>query len=116
MKGEGKTEERRTDSPGWEYMLGRTDSLHCGRTNRYGGEDGFARLRPENNRGREDGFVAFSFPKRMKIEERLGRALAGSAHPRCVCLFESIYNDKKSNTGRCWTFVVRENITDYFTL
>ena len=53
----------------------RTDSLACGRD--------MANL--EEWMEGEDGFVYIFIPfKGMKIEDRLGRALAGGAHLRCI--------------------------------
>ena len=77
--------------------------------------DGFGRVD-----GRGAGFVSL---RRMRIcaqnkeysveEERTDSLACGRATSRqtvhwTVCLdgpFESVHDDKKSNTGRCWTFV-----------
>ena len=42
-----------------------------------------------------------------------GRATAVASIHRTVCLdrpFESVHNDKKSNTERCWTIVAVLNL------
>ena len=45
----------------------------------------------------EDGFVYILFLVRNKIEERLGRALADSAHSRCI-IFSNPYLYTKQNS------------------
>ena len=45
----------------------------------------------------------------MKIEDRLGRALAGGAHPRRISVFESVSKAEKRHTERCVSFLVGED-------
>ena len=75
------------------------------------GEDGFAFLwKSHGGCGQyttgEDGFDLHCLSlQRETIEERLGPALAGGSE--CALHlngFESVHNDKKSNTEWCWTF------------
>ena len=45
----------------------------------------------------------------MKIDVRLGRALAGNARPRCIKLFESVLNTKSPTPNGVGLFVVGED-------
>ena len=88
--------------------------------------DGFARLRPGHGGSSQNpeggGRIRLHFFKSVRIGSarprtaaviqqtdslRCGEATAGQTVHRTVCLdrpFESVRNDKKSNTIRCWTF------------